>query len=75
MLFPVPFPPPVTEPEADAVHAKVVPATPDESAMEVDAPLQICCDDGVATATGFGSTVIMTVIGSPAHEAAVGVIV
>jgi hypothetical protein len=36
---------------------------------------QIDCEAGVAVATGLGLTVIVTVIGVPAHPAAVGVIV
>ena len=54
---------------------KVVPATLLVNAIEVVAPEQIVCDDGVAVATGVGLTVIVTIMGAPGHPFAVGVTV
>jgi hypothetical protein len=56
------------------VHAKVVPLTGDESAMEVAAPLHIVCDEGVATTVGAGFTVTVSLKGAPAQPLAVAVI-
>ena len=74
MLFPLPAVAPDTF-VCTTVHEKVVPATLLVSAIEVVAPEQIVCDAGVAVATGFGFTVMTTVIGVPAQPFAVGVIV
>ena len=41
----------------------------------IDAPEQIVCDDGVATAFGVGLTSTVAVTGAPVHPLAVGVIV
>ena len=45
------------------------------NAMLVVAPLQIVCDAGVATTSGRGFTVMITMIPTPGQLAAEGVIV
>jgi hypothetical protein len=58
------------------VQAKVVPLTELLKAMDVIAKLlQTVCIDGVATTSGVGLTVIVTVIGVPEQPPAKGVIV
>lgn len=49
------------------VHAKVVPATLLVSAIPVDPPEQILCEEGVAVAEGVGLTVTVTVCEAPTH--------
>jgi hypothetical protein len=53
----------------------VVPVIFPDNAMDGAVPEQMVCVEGVAVATGFGFTVITTVIGVPLHEFAVGVMV
>ena len=76
MLLPKPAVAPLT-PVCVTVQLYVAPATPllVLNAIPVVAPLQIVCDAGVATTSGLGSTVTITVIGEPAQLAAEGVIV
>lgn len=62
-------------PDCTTVHENVVPAILLVNAIPVLFPEQMVCEAGVAVATGFGFTVIVTVIGEPAHVPAVGVIV
>jgi hypothetical protein len=57
------------------VQSNVVPVTLLVKAILVAAPEHIVCVDGVAVATGLGLTVMVTVIGAPAHPLAVGVTV
>jgi hypothetical protein len=66
--------PPVA-PVWETVQLKVVPATPDVSAIPVGVPLHILCDAGVATTLGVGLTVMTTLVEVPTHVAAVGVTV
>ena len=61
MELPLPFDCPETGPVAEAVHAKVEPATLDESETLDDKPLHMVCDAGEAVATGTGLTVIVIV--------------
>jgi hypothetical protein len=76
MFDPVPAAAPVNKPELVAtVQLKVVPATLLVKAIPVVPPEQNVCEAGVAVTTGVGLTVTTTVIGVPAHPAAVGVIV
>lgn len=74
MLLPLAAVAPDT-PVCVTVHANVVPVTSPVNAIDVAVPEQIVCDDGVAVAVGLGLTVIVTVIGVPAHPFAVGVTV
>ena len=57
------------------VHAKVAPPVLLVRLMVVVAAEQIVCELGVAVADGAGFTVTVAVIGEPAQEFAVGVIV
>jgi hypothetical protein len=76
MLLPNPAVAPLT-PVWEIVQLYVGLATPllVLNAIAVVAPLQIVCEDGVATTSGRGFTVMITVIGAPGQLAADGVIV
>ncbi len=76
MFVPKPAVAPLT-PVWVTVQLYVAPATPllVLNAMPVVAPLQIVWDAGVATTSGKGFTVTITVIGKPSQPAAFGVIV
>ena len=74
MLVPFPAVAPDT-PLCETVHANVVPPTLLARAIDVAAPEQIVCDDGVAVATGVGLTVTSMVNAEPLHPFAVGVTV
>ena len=76
MFVPKPAVAPLT-PVCVTVQLYVAPATPllVLNAMPVVAPLQIVCDAGVATTSGLGSTVTITVIGVPGQLDADGVMV
>lgn len=52
-----------------------MPVTLPDNAIAVVPGLQNVCDAGVAVATGFGFTVIVTVIGVPGQLPAEGVMV
>jgi hypothetical protein len=73
---PEPAEAPVNKPElVETVHVKVVPEMLLVRTIFGAVPEQIRSEDGVATATGLGLTVITTVIGAPGQELADGVIV
>jgi hypothetical protein len=74
MVEPDPNNAPVT-PDALAVHAKVVPGTLADKEKEVVPPEQNTCVNGVAIATGIRLTVTVSIIGAPAQEPVVGIIV
>ena len=73
ILLPLPAEAPLAPVCEVTVHANVVPATLLVNAMLVAVPEHIVCVAGVAVATGVGLTVIVTLIGVPAHPFAVGV--
>ena len=57
---------PVTVAVLFLVHAKVVPVVAlDNTIVVIGRPEQTVCDDGVATATGVGFTVMVNVMGVP----------
>ena len=67
---------PVIVPVLFLVHVYVVDGTVLLNTMlAIPAPEQIVCVDGVANASGLGSTVTVAVADGPAHPFAVGVIV
>ena len=76
MLVPNPAVAPLT-PACDTVQLYAGLPTPllVLKAIEVVAPLQIVWEDGVATTSGLGFTVMITVTGTPGQLAAEGVIV
>jgi hypothetical protein len=73
---PEPAEAPVNDPALVAtVHVKVDPVTLLDRTIPVTSPEQMIGAAGVAVAVGVGLTVIVTVIGAPGQELAVGVIV
>ena len=75
MLLPLPALAPDAPVCEVTVQAKVVPVTLLDNAMLVAVAEHIVWLEGVAVTTGLGLTVMVTVIGVPAHPLAVGVMV
>ena len=71
LIFPVPLPAiPVTEPVLSLVQLNTVPVTFPLNMIEVIAkPLQLVCEEGVATASGMGLTTTVAVIAVPVQVA------
>jgi hypothetical protein len=74
-LLPLPAEPPDAPVCVGAAQLNVVPLTELLKEIDVAFPEQIDCPGGVATTFGTGLTVIVTLIGLPAHPDADGVIV